>query len=304
MTIGEHLEELRWRLILGLLGFFIATIVCFLFAERVMVIFCRPLIQQLQNHHLQPTMYYNGIGDPFMTYLKVTLISAGTIAGPWMLYQLWLFVSAGLYANERKIITKYIPLSITLMMAGMLFVYFLVLPLAIGFFLEFSGALPLPPGTHQDTIAATPGEVLVFPEWAGDPTRPVPGQVWLNTLEHQLKIFTGGEMFVLQFGPKNLLSPHITIPDYIDLVLTFLVTFGLAFQLPLVVLALVRSGIVEITWLRQQRRMVYFVMAVAAAFLAPGDIVLSMVSLLIPLMLLYEFGLWLASVNSKVIGTP
>lgn len=298
MTIGEHLEDLRWRLVLGLLGFGISAIICFLFAERVMVIFCRPLIQQLEKHHLNPQMYYNGIGDPFMTYLKVTLISAGAIAGPWMLYQLWQFVSAGLYPHERKIVTKYIPLSVTLLISGMLFVYFLVLPLAIGFFIEFSSALPLPPGTQQATIASKEGEVLRFPEWEGDPAHPLGGQVWVNTLEHQLKLFTAGETFVLQFGPKNLLVPHITLPDYVDLVMTFLLTFGLAFQLPLVVMALVRTGIVEVPWLKKQRRLVYFVMAVAAAFIAPGDIVLSMLSLLIPLMLLYEFGLWLASTGA------
>jgi sec-independent protein translocase protein TatC len=83
------------------------------------------------------------------------------------------------------------------------------------------------------------------------------------------------------------------------LVITFMVTFGLAFQLPLVILALVSIGIVDTDFLRKQRKIVYFVMTIAAAFLAPGDIVTSMLALLIPLIILYEFGLWLVALGEK-----
>jgi sec-independent protein translocase protein TatC len=67
----------------------------------------------------------------------------------------------------------------------------------------------------------------------------------------------------------------------------------------LVLLALVRIGIVDIEFLRKQRKIVYFVMAIVAAVIAPGDVVTSMLALLIPLLLLYEFGIWLAQWGEK-----
>jgi sec-independent protein translocase protein TatC len=105
----------------------------------------------------------------------------------------------------------------------------------------------------------------------------------------------------MQFAPGNLLAPMLSLSDYIDLTLTFMLTFGIAFQLPLVVLALVRVGIVEMSFLRKQRRVVYFIMAIVAAVISPGDIVLSMLSLLIPLIVLYELGLWMASRTPKPV---
>jgi sec-independent protein translocase protein TatC len=293
MSIGDHLEELRTRLLLGLGGFGLACIVCFLFAQRVMVIFCWPLVTQLKRHDLNPQLVYTGISDPFMTFLKVTFISATALAGPWLLYQIWLFVSAGLYPHERKVVTKYIPMSVVLLLTGIVFVYIVVMPLCVGFFLEFSNALPLP-WTDRPTVATTPGAVLTIPQWNGDPAQPVRGQIWFNTADRRINLFNGEETLTMQFGPSNLLTPMLSLSDYVDLTLTFMLTFGLAFQLPLVVLALVRVGIVEIDFLQKQRRTVYFVMAILAAFIAPGDIVLSMLSLLIPLILLYELGLWMA----------
>jgi sec-independent protein translocase protein TatC len=77
------------------------------------------------------------------------------------------------------------------------------------------------------------------------------------------------------------------------MVVAMLLSFGLAFQMPLVVLALVRIGIVDIPQLKKMRRIVYFSMSIIAAFIVP-DVVTGMVALLIPLILLFEMGLWLA----------
>src|SRR5260221_14728460 len=104
---------------------------------------------------------------------------------------------------------------------------------------------------------------------------PREGDMWTDLSHTRLYIFLHGKERVVPFGSNNLLTPHLTIGEYIDLVITFMLTFGLAFQLPLVVLALVRIGVVEIDFLRKQRKMVYFVMAIVAAFVAPGDVVTS-----------------------------
>src|SRR5271170_3431759 len=104
MTIGEHLEDLRRRLIIGLIGFAVAVAVCVSFTERVVVFFTAPFIKQLVRHHLNPAMYYSQITEGFMTYLKIWMISALAIAAPWLLYQIWQFVAAGLYPHERQMV--------------------------------------------------------------------------------------------------------------------------------------------------------------------------------------------------------
>jgi len=300
MTIGEHLEDLRWRMIIGLLGFAVAIVICVTFTKPVIGFFTAPYVTQLVKHHLNPQMYYRELTEVFMTYLKIWMISAAALAGPWMLYQIWQFIGAGLYPHERKTVTRYIPMSILLLITGMVFVYTVVLPMSVSFFLTFAAGLPLPSGIPKGSLV--PPEkyhAMVWPPLDGDPAKPQPGEVWINQTESRIKTFYGGEIHVLLMGSDSLLTPMLTLSDYIDLVLTFMITFGLAFQLPLVVLALVSVGVVEIDFLKKQRRVVYFVMAAASAVLAPGEIISSMLSLLIPLMILYEFGLWLAQWRMK-----
>ena len=86
------------------------------------------------------------------------------------------------------------------------------------------------------------------------------------------------------------------------MVVGLLLAFGISFQLPLVVMALVRVGILDIDFLKRMRRYVYFIMAVIAALIIP-DVVTGMVALMVPLILLYELGLWLAA-RKPPIRTP
>ena len=296
MTIGEHLEELRKRLIYGLVGLVVALVGCMAYCEKVMAILCRPLYRGLQKHHFNSQLYTSGITEGFMTYLQISIICGIIIAGPWIVYQLWLFVAAGLYPNERKTITKYIPLSIGLMLTGVLFVYFLVLPLTVDFFLTFTSDIPLP---DSGNIVVQVKVLPAFPIIDGDPASPPDGAMWYNQRQDRLKIRLMGDTRILSFGPDNLLNPHLTLDEYIGFVLTFMLVFAVAFQLPLVQLALVRIGIIDIEFLKKQRRIVYFVMAIVAAVIAPGDVVTSMLALLIPMLFLYEFGIWLAQWGEK-----
>ena len=78
----QLLEELRGRLILALGGLFAAVLVCLLFSERIMIFLCKPLNSQLARHGLPQEMHYTSLTDPFMTYLKVTMIAAAAIAEP------------------------------------------------------------------------------------------------------------------------------------------------------------------------------------------------------------------------------
>ena len=210
-----------------------------------------------QKYDITPQLFSPDLADGFMVYIKISMIAAIAIAGPWVIYQIWKFVASGLYPNERKYVTKYIPLSLTLLFVGMLFVYFLVLPMTLRFFISFTAGLPLPPG--NGAVDAAPGGQPTFIQAThGDPAAPQNYQIWFNADQNRLKMFIGDKVRVIPFGPDNLVNTQFSLSTYLDLVLQLLLIFGLAFQLPLVVMALVRIGIVDVPQLKSWRRYVYF----------------------------------------------
>src|SRR5689334_14946524 len=83
MSIGEHLEELRVRLILGLVGFGVAFIICLVFGERVIEVFCEPLVSSMLKAGLNPQVYYTEVADGFMVYMEISMISAAALSSWW-----------------------------------------------------------------------------------------------------------------------------------------------------------------------------------------------------------------------------
>lgn len=298
MSLGEHLEELRRRIMYALGGFLIAVIACGLFGQHVIEFFCRPLTNALMEQQINPQLIYTSAGDPFSVYLKITLISGAVLASPWIIWQLWLFIAAGLYPNERKAIWHYAPLSIVLLMAGTVFCYTVVFPTTLRFFFSFGSGMALQLPTTNPSVPAGQVPVMTIPSIAGDPETLQAFQIWFNTAQQRLKFAlpdSAGQLrtMVLQYGPESLVTPFIALPDYIDMVLLWLVIFGLAFQLPLVTMAVARVGIVSVEGLSRFRRYVYLVLAIVSAMLMP-DIFSGTLALMIPLCLLYELGLLLA----------
>lgn len=301
MPLGDHLEELRRRLLLSIVGFAVALGVCLVFGKEVLAIFCRPLLLVMQEYEVNPMLFMGNLSDGFMVYLKISMIGALVIASPWIVWQLWLFVAAGLYPNERKTVTRYVPLSLALLVGGELFVYFLVLPWTIQFFMAFSISIPLPDMGASVVAPTTQATQFVqIPEVAGDPANAPVGGMWIDTTQQRLKMMIApGKIRVIPFGPENLVSPQILLTEYIDLVLGMLVVFGLSFQMPLVILALCVVGILEPDQLRGMRKFVYFIMAIVAAVITPGDVITASVALTIPLCLLFELGILLGARTPK-----
>lgn len=299
MTLGEHLEELRWRLILALGGMAVVLVFCLIFGNTVTSYFCAPLYNTLKDADINPQLYYTSVGESFMVYIHISLICAGAIAAPWILYQLWLFVAAGLYPKERKTITRYLPLSIGLLVAGMLFVYFFVLPWTLQFFIQWGTSIPIPPQKTAIVAQDKTPPLMTVPAIEGDPESPGNQTLWYNTLEKKLKYHINDKTNVIQFLPLSLVAPHITLQTYIDMVMMMLITFALAFQLPIVVMALIRIGIVQVPALKKARKMVYFVLMVLAACITPGDVITATVALMVPLILLYELGIFLGIRGQK-----
>lgn len=301
MTIGEHLEELRRRIFIGLGGLLVALVICTPLAKTLLSVICRPLVSALQANNLTPQIFTDEATEAFMAWVQVSLISAAALAGPWMIFQIWQFIATGLYPKERKAVTRYVPLAIVLFLTGLAFVYYVVLPLTMRFFIAFALSIPLdlpamaPP--IGPTIAATTQPTFVQP-LAADPDHPLPYQFWLNTAERRLKVNMNGVVRNIPFGGDSLMATHFTLSNYLDLVFRLLLTFGLCFQLPLVVMVLARLGIVEIAQLRYFRRHVYLAMSILAAAVSPGDVITATLALLLPLIVLYELGIILAWWNT------
>jgi sec-independent protein translocase protein TatC len=277
------------------------AVVCGIYGQQVIEFFCRPLVSVLLEQHINPQLYFTAAGDPFTVYLKITMVSAGVLASPWIVWQLWLFVAAGLYPKERKAIWRYAPLSIGLLTAGVLFCFLVVLPTALRFFIVFGGQMNI--HLPENVAPPTTMPAVTVPTLAGDPAAPVPYQIWFDTLQQRLKLAVPDEHGVIQnmvvmVGPQALVSPLITLPDYIDMVLMWLMVFGLAFQLPLVSLAVARLGIVSVEDLSRFRRYVYVILAIVSAMLMP-DVFSGTLALMVPLCLLYEFGILLARMGRK-----
>ena len=298
MTVGEHLEELRKRILLGLGGIVVAAMICMPMGKQLLGVICRPLVTALQAYDLNPQLFSDDTTEVFMAWLQVSLIAAAALAGPWIIFQLWQFVATGLYPHERKYVTKYVPLSMVLLMTGMAFVYFVVLPLTMRFFVAFTISVPLNLPVNNlkspevGNVAAT--QPTFVQALSTDPENPLPFRMWFNTSERRIKVNAGGSIRTLPFGSDSLMATHFKLGDYLDLVLRLLLTFGLCFQLPLVVLALARLGIMDVDQLRGLRRYVYFGMTILAAAVSPGDVVTATLALLVPLIFLYELGIFLA----------
>jgi sec-independent protein translocase protein TatC len=135
MPLTSHLEELRTRLVRSLIAVAIAFAGTYNFKERLLEILTAPLVSALpKGSHL----IYTGLPEAFFNYLKISFFAAIIVAFPYILYQIWKFISPGLYRTERKHVIPFVVSSTFLFVGGVLFAYFIVLPPAFKFFVEFS----------------------------------------------------------------------------------------------------------------------------------------------------------------------
>jgi sec-independent protein translocase protein TatC len=234
-TFISHLVELRSRLMRSIIAVFVVLLCLFPFAKNIYALLAAPLLKALPPGG---TMIATDVTGTFLVPLKVTLMAAFLIALPYVLLQMWAFVAPGLYHSEKRLAVPVIVSSVVFFGLGMAFAYFLVFPIAFGFFANYA-----PAGVQMMT----------------------------------------------------------DIDKYLSFVLTMFIAFGVTFEVPIVVVVLVRLGVVSLEKLRSIRGYVIVGAFVVGAIFTPPDI-LSQVMLAVPLWLLYELGLLVArfiSVPSK-----
>lgn len=153
-TILQHLNELRIRLTWAIAGLAIGVIISFVFTEQLLKILIEPYGEQLQT--LSPT-------EGIETYFRIALIAGASLAMPWILYQLWLFIAPGLHAHEKRYVYVFIPSATLLFLVGVAFSWFILLPSAILFLSTFLPTIFSPDWTSQEYI----GFATSFLFWIG-----------------------------------------------------------------------------------------------------------------------------------------
>ena len=271
MSLGEHLDELRSRLLKGLAAVAIAFAVAWGFRERVAVFVLSPYRQamdlletQLQdeadrilaaNPARKRTEFYvtadpedrrlsrfdkraitTKPGESFFFNLKVALYASVFVGSPVLLWQLWRFVSAGLYRHERRALTRFFPVSLGLFVLGVFFGFRWMVPWAMYFL-------------NQDVSI-------------------------------------------------ELVIPDIKLEDFLTFLSSLCLALGVVFQLPVLMAFLGLAGIVEPSTMARYRG--HFVVGafVLAAILTPPD-PFTQILLGLPMVVLYEVGIWSARILAR-----
>lgn len=253
----EHLTELRSRLIWSLLALAVAFVVCFAASSELLTFLTRPyevakglVAQQKAGHHGPFDMILTLIGvlpmpptetakmvafaplELFFVKIKVALIAGLGLAFPVIGYQLYRFVSPGLYKRERAAFLPFLIASPILFAMGSALVYFVMMPFVMWFSL------------NQQIV-----------------------------------------------GPGLSVELQLRVDDYLKLETALILAFGLCFQLPVILALLGMAGLISSKMLSSGRRYAIVGVTAVAAVITPPDPV-SMISLIIPIVLLYEVSIW------------
>ena len=133
MSFLEHLEELRKRIIYSLIAVTVGFFACWNYHEFIFRFVQRPVMDALQRNGMAEKLVYLNPTEPFNLYLKVAFLAGLFVTSPFVLYQVWLFISPGLYRNEKRYVLPFMFSTVFLFLAGGLFAYKMVYPAALNF---------------------------------------------------------------------------------------------------------------------------------------------------------------------------
>ena len=136
----SHLTELRKRLINSLIFLMVLFIVCYYFSEFIYGFLVQPYAEVVNNENIERRLIFTALQETFLTYLKVSFFAAFFVTSPFILIQIWKFIAPGLYQHEKSAIMPYLVMTPILFLLGGMLVYYLIMPLAIKFFLSFESS--------------------------------------------------------------------------------------------------------------------------------------------------------------------
>jgi sec-independent protein translocase protein TatC len=228
LSLVQHLSEFRNRLMVACIAVVITTAISFLFTTDIIKLLLLPA-HVTKLIALSPT-------ENFTTYFRVALFSGFAFAMPVILYELYAYIDPALHSNERKFALTLGPFVLLLFVGGMLFCYFILLPSALQFLINFGS----------------------------------------EVIDNQLRA-----------------------SEYLSFVTLFIVGMGIVFEMPIVIYALIRLGIVKRSWLASRRRYVFLLVFIIAAVITPTPDPFNQTIVAIPMYLLFELGLLLGRFAGK-----
>ena len=250
MTFWDHLTELRGHLVRSLVAIILLAIIAFIYKSFVFntIILAPKEADFITNQLLcKLGMLINidyfcvsdfslkiiniNMAGQFMTHMYISFMAGVVMAAPYIIYEFWKFVEPALYEHERKNSGGTVLVCSLLFITGVVFSYFLIVPLALNFF----------------------GSYHVSEE----------------------------------------VSNTISLTSYISTVVTVTISVGVVFELPVVIFFLTKAGLVSIEFLKKNRKYMLVIVLILSALITPPD-VFSQVLVTLPLMVLYEFSIFMA----------
>lgn len=127
MSVVDHLSELRTRLVIAIVAIIVGTLGAYYYVEDILQILVAPAGK----------LYYTKPTEAFFTYMKISLVAGCIVSSPVWFYQIWAFIVPALSKGEKRVTFMVVPTAVVLFVVGVLFSYYLVLPMAIQFFIGF-----------------------------------------------------------------------------------------------------------------------------------------------------------------------
>ena len=227
LTLVEHLAELRRRIIYMAAVFVAAVLLSYNFSE-ILVTDMIGIVPDISFVFISPA-------ELLLSYIKIAVIIGLSVSSPFLIMQVWLFVSPGLEKKERRTMLFSLLFGGVFFILGAVFAYVVVLPLVLEFFMGFQ----------------------------------VEG-----------------------------IEEMISFSSYLSLIVNTVLSFGLIFELPSIMVIMTRLGIVKVRFLRKNRKYIILVIFVVAAVLTPPDII-SQTLLALPMILLFELGIFLSRIVER-----
>lgn len=281
MSFFDHLEELRSRLLRSIGAVTLCSVAAGIFIKRIFLSLTGSV----------PELYWHTPLEPYFTFLKIAVVVGIFVAFPYVLFEMWRFVSPGLYQKERRFLIPFIVSSWALFVLGAVFVYFIMLPF-ITSYLYGAGLIKSGPETRSlEERWQTVAETLLEQRDALASQQP---SAQLDGLYEEVVRDLEMARIAKESGATQVGNVW-SVGRYVSLVLILFLAFGLAFDLPVVVVLLTQMGIVQPKTLGKARPIVLILIFLGAAILTPPDPI-SQMMMGVPMYLLFELSLLISRV--------
>ncbi len=158
MTLIDHLRELRTCIVRSGYSVFVGMCLCWGISDRIFELIRKPIVPYLQGGGL----VFTAPMDKFMAHIKISLVMGIILSAPFWLYQLWKFISPALYKSEKKMAIGFVTAGTIQFLIGASFCYFIVLPAAFRFLMEFGGTVDKPMITISQYLDFFSQTIIVF----------------------------------------------------------------------------------------------------------------------------------------------